>query len=109
MLYGIDIFSGAGGLSLGAEMAGIKIAHAIEINESAAKTFKKNHKGAEIHQTEIKNVKPFDNNYEAKATATITPPTGEDRQEMIVYLISGIMALAILSTGIVMIKKIVNQ
>ena len=56
MLYGIDIFSGAGGLSLGAEMAGIKIAHAIEINESAAKTFKKNHKGAEIHQTDIKNV-----------------------------------------------------
>ncbi len=32
VLYGIDIFSGAGGLSLGAEMAGIKIAHAVEIN-----------------------------------------------------------------------------
>ena len=27
---GIDIFAGAGGLSLGAEMAGISIAHAIE-------------------------------------------------------------------------------
>ena len=31
MLYGIDIFSGAGGLSLGAEMVGIKISHAVEI------------------------------------------------------------------------------
>lgn len=37
MLYGIDIFSGAGGLSLGAEMVGIKISHAVEINPSAAK------------------------------------------------------------------------
>lgn len=35
MRYGIDIFSGAGGLSLGAEMAGIKISTAIEINKSA--------------------------------------------------------------------------
>ena len=39
MLYGVDIFSGAGGLSLGAELAGIKIAHAVEINPSAVKTF----------------------------------------------------------------------
>lgn len=45
MLYGIDIFSGAGGLSLGAEMVGIKISHAVEINPSAAKTFLRNHKG----------------------------------------------------------------
>ena len=42
MYYGIDIFSGAGGLSLGAAMAGIKITHAVEINESAAKTFIRN-------------------------------------------------------------------
>lgn len=56
MLYGIDIFSGAGGLSLGAEMAGIKILHAIEINESASKTFAKNHKGAHTHQIDIKKV-----------------------------------------------------
>lgn len=57
MLYGIDIFSGAGGLSLGAEMAGIKITHAVEINESAARTFMKNHKGAQIHQVDIKDIK----------------------------------------------------
>lgn len=60
MLYGIDIFSGAGGLSLGAEMAGIKISHAVEINPSAAKTFLRNHKGAEVHQGDIKDIKPSD-------------------------------------------------
>lgn len=38
---GLDIFSGAGGLSLGAEMAGIDVKYAIEINKSAAQTFRK--------------------------------------------------------------------
>ena len=60
MLYGIDIFSGAGGLSLGAEMVGIKISHAVEINPSAAKTFLRNHKGAEVHQGDIKDIKSSD-------------------------------------------------
>ena len=41
-LVGIDIFSGAGGLSLGAEMAGIQVKCAIEKNESAVETFKNN-------------------------------------------------------------------
>ena len=58
MLYGIDIFSGAGGLSLGAEMAGIKISSAIEINPSAAKTFLRNHKGANVFQGDIKELEP---------------------------------------------------
>ena len=58
---------------------------------------------------EIQTVKPLENKYKASAKATITPPTGEDRQEMIIYVISGIMALAMLSVGIVMIKKIVTK
>ena len=45
---GLDIFSGAGGLSLGAEMAGIDVKYAIEINKSAAQTFRRNHKGAHV-------------------------------------------------------------
>lgn len=36
---GIDIFSGVGGLSLGAENAGIKIAMAIEKDPIAVKTY----------------------------------------------------------------------
>lgn len=55
---GIDIFSGAGGLSLGAEMAGIKIDTAIEINKSAAQTFLRNHKRATILQDDIRNLNP---------------------------------------------------
>ena len=38
---GIDIFSGAGGLSLGAINAGIKIPIAIEKDPNAAMTFQK--------------------------------------------------------------------
>lgn len=60
MLYGIDIFSGAGGLSLGAEMAGIQINYGIEINPSAAKTFTRNHKGAKVLQGDIKDINPSD-------------------------------------------------
>ena len=45
---GIDIFSGAGGLSLGGSMAGIKVRYAIEVNPHAAKSFELNHKGAKV-------------------------------------------------------------
>ena len=58
MRYGIDIFSGAGGLSLGAEMAGIRISTAIEINKSAAQTFLRNHKGATVLQDDIQKIDP---------------------------------------------------
>ena len=58
MRYGIDIFSGAGGLSLGAEMAGIRIGTAIEINLHAAKTFQRNHKGAKVLQGDIQKIDP---------------------------------------------------
>lgn len=58
MRYGIDIFSGAGGLSLGAEMAGIRISTAIEINKSAAQTFLRNHKKTEVLQGDIQEIDP---------------------------------------------------
>lgn len=56
--FGIDIFSGAGGLSLGAEMAGINIRYAIEVNESAAKTFRRNHKGVSVICEDITKLEP---------------------------------------------------
>lgn len=58
MRCGIDIFSGAGGLSLGAEMAGIKVGTAIEIDKSAAQTFLRNHKGSVVLQNDIQDVSP---------------------------------------------------
>lgn len=57
---GIDIFSGAGGLSLGAEMAGISVRYAIEIDSDAAKTYKKNHSDAKVICEDIRKINPVD-------------------------------------------------
>lgn len=53
---GIDLFSGAGGLSIGAEMAGISVTHAIEFNESAAKSYTRNHPNAKVKCADIRKV-----------------------------------------------------
>ena len=45
----------------------------------------------------------------SEARATITPPTGADRQAIIIYTLTGIVALAILSAGVIMIKRIVKK
>lgn len=58
--WGIDIFSGAGGLSLGAEMAGVRVRYAIEINKSAANTFRRNHKGVSVICEDITKLSPKD-------------------------------------------------
>lgn len=57
---GIDIFSGAGGLSWGAENAGISIGLAIEKDPSAAKTFSRNHPGVNMICQDIGEIKPLD-------------------------------------------------
>ena len=59
MLYGVDIFCGAGGLSLGAEMAGIQIAFAVEKDISAAATYRYNHRTTPIICDDIHNVDPL--------------------------------------------------
>lgn len=60
MLYGVDIFSGAGGLSLGAEMAGIRVAYAVEKDWSAAETYRFNHHGTEVICDDIHQVNPIE-------------------------------------------------
>lgn len=44
----IDVFSGAGGLSCGMEMAGLRCLLGVEIDKYAAKTFAHNHKHAKV-------------------------------------------------------------
>ena len=56
---GIDLFAGAGGLSVGAEMAGVSILHAIELNESAAKTYRRNHPDTNVLCEDIRKVDPI--------------------------------------------------
>tara|TARA_R110002020_G_scaffold41684_1_gene122711 strand:+ start:1273 stop:2376 length:1104 start_codon:yes stop_codon:yes gene_type:complete len=54
----IDIFSGAGGLSLGAEQAGLKITLAVEMDQYAAQTFASNHLSTKMINANIENVDP---------------------------------------------------
>jgi len=56
----VDIFSGAGGLSIGAEMAGIKTVLAVEYDEHAAKSFERNHKKAQVLNKDIRDVNPLE-------------------------------------------------
>ncbi len=42
-MIGIDLFAGAGGMSLGASAAGVKIKIAVELDKYAAETYKANH------------------------------------------------------------------
>ncbi len=49
-IIGIDLFSGAGGMSLGAVMAGITVKYAIEKDKYASMTYKANH-----HETKVVN------------------------------------------------------
>lgn len=54
----------------------------------------------------IKIVKPMEPiNKVAQAVVTITPPTGQDKQSPMIYIIAGAITLAVLSAGIVIIKK----
>jgi DNA (cytosine-5)-methyltransferase 1 len=55
-LIGIDLFSGAGGMSLGATFAGIKMKLAIEIDKNAAITYKNNHPDAIVLNQDIRKV-----------------------------------------------------
>jgi len=52
----IDLFSGAGGMSIGAEMVGINVQLAVEFNKPAADTFRKNHSSAKVICEDIRKV-----------------------------------------------------
>lgn len=58
----VDIFSGAGGLSIGAKMAGIFPVMAVEFDPYAAETYKRNHPeiAENVLQKDIKTVKPLE-------------------------------------------------
>lgn len=53
-ISGIDLFSGAGGLSLGAEMANIKVKYAVENEKNAATTYRLNHKETILIEKDIR-------------------------------------------------------
>jgi DNA (cytosine-5)-methyltransferase 1 len=53
---GIDLCAGAGGLSLGANWAGITTAYAVEFDKAAAVTYKNNHPGCTVLIDDIANI-----------------------------------------------------
>lgn len=57
-IIGYDIFCGAGGMSIGAQMAGIEIRLAIDSDKHAVETYKNNHENVEIYNSDIKNIDP---------------------------------------------------
>lgn len=60
MKTAVDIFSGAGGMSVGAVMAGISPILAVEFDKYAAQTYEANHKKTKILPFDIKTVNPLD-------------------------------------------------
>lgn len=57
-LRAIDIFSGAGGLSLGAKLAGIHVDFAIELDKYAAQTYQYNYPETKVLCSNIKEINP---------------------------------------------------
>jgi len=73
-MIGIDLFAGAGGMSLGASMAGINIELAVELDEFATKTYSLNHSKTVLHKGDIRAV-----------TKTKFQPWMKKRDDLIVF------------------------
>jgi DNA (cytosine-5)-methyltransferase 1 len=56
-MIGIDLFSGAGGMSLGAQWSGVRVTTAVECDVHAAATYKENHPEVQILNRNIENVR----------------------------------------------------
>jgi DNA (cytosine-5)-methyltransferase 1 len=55
-MIGVDIFSGVGGMSLGASMAGVNVKFAVEIDKYAAETFMANHEDVTMLNDDVQNL-----------------------------------------------------
>jgi len=59
-LVGVDLFAGAGGMSLGARLAGIDVTLAVEIDKHPAATYARNHPETRLIIDSVKNVHRID-------------------------------------------------
>lgn len=70
-MQGIDLFCGAGGMSMGAIMSGIDVAHAVELDNKAATTFRHNHARTVLHNQDIRTVSKRDFNNLKRSIPTV--------------------------------------
>lgn len=73
-MIGVEIFSGAGGMSVGAEMAGVSIRMGIDIDFYSCETFKYNHSNAIVINKDIKEVECIDIKKKAPSILFGGPP-----------------------------------
>lgn len=59
-MIGFDLFSGAGGMSLGAQMCGIRVTVAVEADPHAAATYVHNHPGVRMLNKDIRKIKAME-------------------------------------------------
>lgn len=59
-MIGVEVFAGAGGMSLGAESVGVRVRYAIEINKSACETFAHNHRDATVINSDVRLIHQLD-------------------------------------------------
>ncbi len=52
----IDLFSGCGGMTLGLRQAGFKVIGAIDIDSLSVETYRRNHTGVKVWETDIRNL-----------------------------------------------------
>ena len=55
-MQGIDVFAGAGGMSIGAASCGVEVRYAIERDPYAAETFALNHSGVTLYDRDIREI-----------------------------------------------------
>ncbi len=58
-MKGLDVFSGAGGMSVGATWAGVDVTHAFDADPWAAETYKLNHPDTEVICRDIREIDDF--------------------------------------------------
>ena len=73
-MVGIDLFAGAGGMSLGASMAGIDVKLCIEKDEHALLTYCRNHNGTKVYAEDIQKVKKITASFKKKRTVLFGGP-----------------------------------
>ncbi len=69
-MIGIDLFSGAGGMSLGAIQAGIDVVVAVESDPHAVCTYSKNHPDTKVYSNDIRRLTA------RKLKSMVETPTG---------------------------------